>query len=190
MSACTGSVYKANHLHIPQGGDFSAFSNAFQSTPQPVPPHYAQPYPQAAGVCAPQQAAARPVQAKPLTQPHKPLQQIPFMPQCSTATQSAVKPKLFVPNQAQPQHAAPTADDIVNASSPFKAAKPIVTGSTQLASNRPAVSSRLSALKAKLDQEKHRIAEDKSRDMLGCVACWTCMHVSYASRECMVSELS
>ena len=90
------------------------------------------------------------------------------MPQRSTGTQQTVKPKLFVPQQAQAQQAAPAAGDSTNPPSALAApAKSAVSGSTSVARDRPAVSSRLSALKAKLDQDKHRSDEDRLPARLG-----------------------
>ena len=80
-------------------------------------------------------------------------------------TQQTVKPKLFVPQQAQ---AAPAAGGSTNApSAPAAPAKSDVSCSTSVVRDRPAVSSRLSALKAKLDQDKHRSDEDRLPARLG-----------------------
>lgn len=147
-----------------QGAHVSTFSNGFQPSTVPYPPKQKpQPHFQAAGVDAAQQTAQWPLQATPVVHQHKPLQQIPFMPQHPRSTQPAVKPKLFVPQPVQAQQAASTAGPSKSTVPALPAtATSVVPSNTHAATHRPAVSSRLSALKAKLDQDKHRSTEDKS----------------------------
>lgn len=149
-----------------QGNAHGMISNGFQQ--YNALPHnsshgqqslHAQPYPQAAGVYAAQQAAPHPMQARPSAHWQAPLQQIPFMPHRPASSQQGIKPKLFVPQQApRPSIALPAEGG--STAVPSLSGTNTKTNNTVALNTQPAVSSRLSALKAKLDQDKHRAADD------------------------------
>lgn len=158
------SMTDKSKVDILQGSNLSTFSTGVQQSTMPQSLHgQYTPYSQAAGVHAAQQAAPWPVQANPVAHQHRPLQQIPFMPQRSLNTQQAPKPQLFVPQPVQAQRIVHEVDQDAHAHVTIaKASEPAAQGGTQASTTRPAVSTRLSALKAKLDQDKHRSAEEKA----------------------------
>lgn len=102
-------------------------------------------------------AAGFPPRAQPTTQQQKLPQQIPFMPQPTAGAQAGAKPALFVPSQ----HGSRT-NSVLMPNSTSTSANEASIGPQGVLQPRqtPAVSSRLSALKARLDSEKHRGSGD------------------------------
>ena len=102
-------------------------------------------------------AAGVPPSAEPTTQQQKLPQQIPFMPQPTAGARAGAKPALFVPSQ----HGSRT-NPVLMPNSTSTSANEASTGPQGVLQPRqtPAVSSRLSALKARLDSEKHRSSGD------------------------------
>ena len=122
-------------------------------------------------------AAGVPPSAEPTTQQQKLPQQIPFMPQPTAGARAGAKPALFVPSQ----HGSRT-NPVLMPNSTSTSANEASTGPQGVLQPRqtPAVSSRLSALKARLDSEKHRSSGDDTPSGPRYVAtllcykyCWT-----------------
>lgn len=115
---------------------------------QPAPQQ--RPYSQAAGV-----DHAQPADARPPPQQQVPLQQIPFFPQPMARGQPVSKPTLFVPGQPS-AHSLP-------ASGPPPPTQPVpapaASQALPQARQTPAVSSRLLALKARLDTDRPKGGE-------------------------------
>ncbi len=120
-----------------------------------------QPLPQSGGVSQRpyyQPAAdGNPPRAHPTTQQQKLPQQIPFMPQPTAGARAGAKPALFVPSQ----HGSRT-NPVLQPNGTSTSANAASTRPQDVLEPKqtPAVSSRLSALKARLDSEKHRSSTD------------------------------
>ncbi len=122
---------------------------------------FQQPLPQSGGVSQRpyyQPAAdGNPPRAQPTTQQQKLPQQIPFMPQPTAGARAGTKPALFVPSQ----HGSRT-NPVLMPNSTSTSAIDASTRPQDVLEPRqtPVVSSRLSALKARLNSEKHCSSSD------------------------------
>ncbi|DBA84917.1 TPA: hypothetical protein ACH3X1_005929 [Trebouxia sp. C0004] len=120
-----------------------------------------QPLPQSGGVSQrpyyQPAAAGIPPRAQPTMQQQKVSQQIPFLPQPTAGARAGAKPALFVPSQNGSR-----TNPVLTPKSTSTSTNGASTGPRGVLEPRqtPAVSSRLSALKARLDSEKHRSSGD------------------------------
>ena len=113
------------------------------------------PYFQAAGVNNAQRAA----DARTPSQQQVPLQQIPFFPQPMARGQPAAKPTLFVPAQPASRPVSASSVPVPTQHTPA----PALSQAAPHGRQNPAVSSRLSALKARLDTEKQKAGGEPSK---------------------------
>ena len=124
-------------------------------------------------------AAGIPLRAQPTAQQQKFPQQISFLPQPTAGARAGAKPALFVPSQNGSR-----TNPILMPNSTSTSANEASTGCQGVLEPRqtPAVSSRLSALKARLDSEKHRSSGDDMqsgpRYVATLLCCTYCMTVS------------
>lgn len=130
--------------------------NAQSSLPRPFQQASQQrPYFQAAGVDKAQPAG----DARPIPQQQVPLQQIPLFSQPKARSQPGPKPALFVPSQ--PGSRPLSATSLRAPTQPVSA--PAFSQAVPPGRQNPAVSSRLSALKARLDTDKQKAGSEPNK---------------------------